>query len=273
MIKMNVRRPFTFILFAAALSLVGVKAHAQAQPAETVEADVSTRSVSITSNYTGTEILIFGAVENSRQPSAEAGTYDLVAVVEGMSLPAVVRHKSRVGGLWINTKSIRFSSFPSFYGIATTRPLEEIAEPETLAKYQIGLGYVRMVPSGSIRWAPSSPEESEEFRTAAIRLKMKEGLFVQSDYGVAFRGRSLFRATISLPPNVPVGPLTARLFLFREGNMLAEYKSEVRMERTGLERVLFDSAYERPLLYGISTVLLAGAAGLFAAFAFRRGVH
>ncbi|MEZ5898049.1 MAG: TIGR02186 family protein [Hyphomicrobiaceae bacterium] len=260
----------------AALSLAvafatAIPARAQTQPPETIEADVSTRSVAITPDYTGTEILIFGTVEHSRQPSAEAGTYDIVAVVEGMSLPAIVRRKSRVGGLWINTDSVRFSSFPSFYGIATTRPLDEIAEPQTLATYQIGFGYVRMVPSGSIRWAPSTPEQAEEYRTAAIRLKKKDRLFVQSDYGVTFRGRSLFRATISLPANVPVGPLTTRLFLFKDGKMLSQYKSEVMMERTGLERFLHDAAYDSPFLYGLSTVLVAGAAGLFASFAFRRG--
>ena len=263
-------RSLAAMLIAAALIFSTLPVRAQTQPPETVEADVSTRSVSITSNYTGTEILIFGTVEHSRQPSAEAGTYDVVAVVEGMSLPAVVRRKSRVAGLWINTRSVRFSSFPSFYGIATTRPLEEIAEPETLGTHQIGFEYVRMVPSGSIRWAPATPEEAEEYRAAAIRLKKRDGLFVQSDYGVTFRGRSLFRATISLPPTVPVGPLTARLFLFKDGKMLSQYKSEVMMERTGLERFLHDKAYDSPLLYGISTVLVAAAAGLFAAFAFRR---
>ncbi|MEQ1717980.1 MAG: TIGR02186 family protein, partial [Hyphomicrobium sp.] len=173
-------------------------------------------------------------------------------------------------GLWINTRSVRFSSFPSFYGIATTRPLDEIADAVTQETHQIGFSHVRMVPSGSIRWAPANPEEAEEYRSAAIRLKQKDRLFVTADYGVVFRGRSLFRATISLPPTVPVGPLTARLFLFKDGRLLSQYKSQVMMERAGLERFLHDAAYSSPLLYGLATVLLAAAAGLAAAFTFRR---
>ena len=78
-------------------------------PRETVEADVSTRSVAITSGFTGTEIIIFGTVENSRQPSAESGIYDVVVVVEGTPVPVVVRRKARAGGLWMNSKSIRFA--------------------------------------------------------------------------------------------------------------------------------------------------------------------
>ena len=97
---------------------------------ETVEADVSTRSVAITSSFTGTEILVFGTVENSRAPSAEAGTYDVVVVVEGTPGPALVRKKAKVGGLWINSRKVRFASFPSYYAIASTRPVDEIAEKE-----------------------------------------------------------------------------------------------------------------------------------------------
>ncbi len=240
---------------------------------ETVEADVSTRSVAITSSFVGTEILIFGTVENSRAPSAEAGTYDVVVVVEGTPGPAVVRKKANVGGLWINNRKVRFASFPSYYAIASTRPVEEIAEKDVRNALQIGFSHVRMVPSGGISATPRGESDADEFRTAVIRLKQRERLYVTADYGVTFIGRSLFRSTISLPPNVPVGPLTARLYLFKDGQLLSQYRSLVNLERTGLERFLHDSAYERPLLYGLVTVLLAALAGLAAAFAFRRVTH
>jgi uncharacterized protein (TIGR02186 family) len=149
---------------------------AQELPAETVEADVSTRSVSITSGYTGTEIIIFGTVENSRQPSPEAGTYDVVVVVEGTPAPVVVRKKARVGGLWANASAIRFASFPSYYAIASTRPIDELAEASVLNKNEIGFGHVRMMPSGSARNMPSDADEIARFRDAVIRLKQRKML-------------------------------------------------------------------------------------------------
>lgn len=245
-----------------------VEAQVPAQK-ESVEADVSTRSVSITSSFTGTEILIFGTVENSRQPSAEAGTYDVVVVVEGTPAPVMVRKKANVAGLWINSKSIRFASFPSYYAIASTRPVDEIAEHAVLDKNEIGFGHVRMVPAGTSRIALREPEEVKEFRDAVIRLKQRDRLYVTADYGVTFIGRSLFRSTISLPPNVPVGPMIARVYLLKDGQLLSQYNSNVTLERAGLERFLHVSAYGTPLLYGIVTVLIAAAAGLSAAFAFR----
>lgn len=258
------------VVALVSVTLINFPARAQKEP-ENLEADVSTRSVSITSTYTGTEILIFGTVEASRQPSAAAGTYQIVAAVEGQPLPVAVRRKSRVGGLWINTETVRFSAVPSFYGIATTVPLDEIAEPEALETYQIGFDYVRMVPWGAAKWAPTSKEEADEFRAAVIRLKEKDGLFVQAPHGVTFLGRSLFRATIALPPNIPVGPLTTRIFLFKDGKMISQYKGEVMMERAGLERFLYHAADTRPFWYGLATVLVAAAFGLAAAFLFRRG--
>jgi hypothetical protein len=70
-------------LCAAMILTIGMAGNAFAEaPKEGVEADASTRQVSITSSFTGTEILVFGAVENSVQPSPEAGTYDIIVVVE-----------------------------------------------------------------------------------------------------------------------------------------------------------------------------------------------
>ena len=266
-------RWITAVLSAGFMMLGFANVSAQQAARETVEADVSTRSVSITSGFTGTEIIIFGTVENSRQPSAEAGTYDVVVVVEGTSAPVVVRKKDRVGGLWINRSSIRFATFPSYYAIASTRPIDELAEPSLLTKNEIGFGHVRVVPAGRAYIGTLDSKEALEFREAVIRLKQQDGLYVKSDYGVTFIGRSLFRSTIRLPPNVPVGPLTARVYLLKERQLLSSYQSKVTMERTGVERFLHDAAYERPLLYALSTIALAALAGLAAAFAFRRATQ
>ncbi len=255
--------------FAVAV-LAGLLSTAQAQTLpEGIEADVSTRSVSITSSFTGTEILVFGTVENSRQPSPEAGTYDVVVIVEGKTAPLTVRKKSRVAGIWLNSKDVRFSALPVYYAVASTRPIEEIASKTTLDQYEIGLPHVKMTPTGR-HIVDAADHDVGDFRLAVIRLKQREGLYVVNEYGVAFIGRSLFRTTISLPPNVPVGPLSARVFLFQDGKLLGQYKSRVGLERTGLERFLFDAAERNPLIYGLATVLLAVTAGITASFVFRK---
>ena len=123
--------------------------------------------------------------------------------------PLVARRKSKIAGIWINTKSVRFASLPTFYGIVSTRPVEEIASPAVLAEHEIGFEHVRMKPAG--HKANVTPDELADFKAAVIRLKQRERLYARDEYGVIFIGRSLFRSSIDLPANVPVGQLGPRL--------------------------------------------------------------
>ncbi len=241
---------------------------------ERIEVDVSSRSVAVTSSFNGTEIIVFGTVENSQQASAESGFYDVVVIVEGTLSPIVARKKSNVGGLWVNTSSIRFASLPTYYAIASTRPVDELAEPDVRDAHAIGFSHVPMNIASKALASGISAEEAQNFRDAIVRLKRKEGLYVSSDYGVAFIGRSLFRATIELPANVPVGPVKARVYLIRNGAVLSEATTSVSLSRQGFELLMYNFAHRQPLLYGLFCVSLAVGAGLLASTLFRKaGAH
>ncbi|CAN0030400.1 unnamed protein product, partial [Phaeothamnion confervicola] len=235
--------------------------------------DFSSRSVSITSSFTGTEIIIFGAVENSRQSSAESGFYDVIIVVEGTPTRLVARKKSNVAGIWLNSTSITFQSVPSYYAILSTRPLDEITGSNILSDNNIGFDHVRMTPISG--WETGvTTGELEDFKSSVVRIKQRDRLYIERPIGgVTFLGRSLFRASVSLPANVPVGPLVANVHLFREGRLLHSFKSTVNLRREGLEHFLHSFAFGQPLFYGIVTVFLSMAAGLAATELFRRGTR
>lgn len=249
-----------------------IKREQQPGARESVQADVSARNVAVTSSFNGTEIVIFGAVDNSQQPSAESGYYDVVIVVEGVPGRVVVRRKSSVAGLWLNTSAATFDTVPSYYAIASTRPIDEIASDEFRALHGIGLQHLRM-PLAFGQKHPLSTEDTKQFREAVIRLKQKEGLYVSNPYGVAFIGRSLFRSTIELPANVTVGPFVTRVLLFRDQQLLSQYAVRLNLEREGLERHLHAFAFSYPTLYGLVTVMIAIGAGLLASTVFRKGTH
>lgn len=245
---------------------------AKDEPRETVQADVSTRRIAVTANFSGTEVVVFGAVDNSRQTSAEAGLYDVVIVLVGTPSRLVVRRKANVAGLWLNVQSLVFDSVPSYYAIASTRPLDEIASEDVLKAYDIGFEHVRMTLSSGTFTGPPT-KEIKEFRDAVVRIKQRENLFQEEQYGVAFIGRSLFRASIDLPATVTVGPFDTRVFLFRDGELLSQYTVRLNLEREGLEELLHAFALRHSLFYGLATVLLAVAAGLIASAVFRRNAH
>lgn len=241
---------------------------APAPPPERLEIDVSTDTVAVTSAFSGTEIIVFGTVINSQQVSAEESYYDVVVLVEGHGATSIVRLKSRVGGLWINTQSVRFDNLPLYSAIASSRPLEEIAEPRVLVTNVIGFGRARMFPGKHS--SNVTIQELDDYKSAAIRLKEKDGLYVRSDYGVAFLGPALFRAAVKLPANIPVGPLDARVYLFHDGQLLAAQKASVTLEREGVDRLVYDFAFDHPVMYGLLTVTIATLAGFLASVVFRR---
>ena len=239
---------------------------------ESVQADVSARNVAVTSSFNGIEIVIFGAVDNSQQPSAESGYYDVLIVVEGVPGRVVVRRKNNVAGLWLNTSWAIFDLVPSYYAIAGTRPLDEITNEEFRAAHGVGFNNLRLTPAFGQTEALST-EDLAEFRRAIVRLKEKQGLYIQNGFKVAFIGKSLFRAAIELPANVTVGPFETRVYLFHEEKLLSQYTVRLNLEREGLERYLHRFAFRYPTLYGLVTVMIAVGAGFLASTVFRKNAH
>ncbi|TIU89110.1 MAG: TIGR02186 family protein, partial [Mesorhizobium sp.] len=60
-----------------------------------------------------------------------------------------------------------------------------------------------------------SPATIQEFTAALRERKTATGLYSENVGGVQFLSQNLFRATVRLAPNVPVGTHKARAFLFK----------------------------------------------------------
>jgi uncharacterized protein (TIGR02186 family) len=252
------------------LALVPAQASAaQAAPAapvprEEVQSDLSTREISIQSNFTGIEILIYGSVDFSQSKAPDQGVYDVIIVIRAPSQALVARHKARVAGIWVNTPGKVFPLVPGFYASLSTRPTRAITSDETLKMLGIGLANVDFG-----RESQGDPQE-ETYRSAVIRLKERQKLFQEDDDGVAFIGRSLFRASVSLPVNVPIGRYTADVYLFRDGQLVSKNQSTLEVNKAGFEQMVYRLAFTHPFIYGVLAVLVAVLAGLAGWAAFRR---
>lgn len=249
--------------------VTNAKPHSDGLPPERVEADVSAHNIEVTAGFTGSEIVVFGSVDYSRQPTPESGYYDIVVIIQGPPLALIARSKSNVGGLWINTGSMLFDAVPSFYAVSTTRPLEEVADAATLKAHNIGFDYVSMRPRQG-RVPTFTPEDLKAYKDAVVRIKQRDHLYPRQDFGVGFIGRSLFRTSIQLPANVPVNTLQAHVHLFREGALISSFNAPVKIERRGIEAVIHDFAMQHAFFYGLFTVMFAAGAGFAAAYVFRR---
>jgi len=231
---------------------------AEGERPEQVQSDISTREISIQSNFTGIEIVLFGSIDFSRAPSPEEGPYDVIMTIHGPNRPMVVRKKERIAGLWMNGPSKTFSSVPGFYAVLASRPFRAIAPDQTLQ--DLGIGFSNL---GFAQPSHGEPTNNR-FRANLIRLQTENLLFQESDDAVSFLGRSLFRGSVDLPVNVPIGRYTTQVFLFRDGKLLSQSQSSLQVHKVGFERVVYMLAFSYPLAYGLLAVLMAVSAGLLA---------
>lgn len=245
-------------LLIMALLLAAPSAHAQS---EAVALDTSTREISIEPDFDGAEITVFGAVDNSKQATKTAGYYDIIIVVRGPAETTVARRKEPVFGIWVNRGSREFDRVPSFYGVLSNRPIGEIADKETLNRFDIEFD---STPLDATRVPP------DMYETALIRLKEKQGMYVKDPDSVVFLSRSLFRATLHFPAQVLEGTYTAQIYLFHAGKLLSWDTSLLEVRKTGIERYLHTLALTQPWTYGILSVAVAVLAGFLGWSLFRR---
>ncbi|MCR9222149.1 MAG: TIGR02186 family protein [Alphaproteobacteria bacterium] len=228
-----------------------------AQAAERLVADLDDHLVAITAGFTGTELLLFGSID---------GEGEVVVVVHGPKEDVVVRRKDRVAGIWINRDDATFRGVPAFYHMAATADLQGLDLPETaLSRHQIGVENIRL------RLMPGQQAEgSESFAEALIRNKVRIGHYTRDPGVVEWRGGRLFRTTVLIPANVPVGTYTVETLLVQGGEVVSAQTTPLFVNKEGFGAQVFRAAHSYPAYYGLAAILIAGFAGFGANWIFRK---
>ena len=191
--------------------------------------EVSQHEVKVWQGFTGTELLLYGAILDPAGARA-ARDYDIVVVLKGPSRAITVREKQKHAGIWFNAASTQFRSAPAFYAVASTRPLEQIVDPRTAAIYELGRPCLQRAPMAS------------------------EQLYQQNPRGVTISEQVLYQARIELPSNVPTGNYTAETFAISKGRVVASAVARVNVEKSGFEKAVADFARHRAFFYGLLAV-------------------
>lgn len=235
----------------------------QAALAEEVVAGLSQDSISITANFDGSDLLIYGAVKRE-EPIPDDSRLDVIITVEGPSEPVVVRRKSRTMGIWVNTSGVEIDRAPSFYAVATSRPLDEILSKTEDLRQRISTR--QMIRSVG---APTEITDSAAFTDALIRLREREALYVLKENTVELKADTLFSTDFDLPADLIEGDYRTRIFLLRDKKLVASGETSIDVRKVGLERWLFDLSREQPVIYGLLAIFIALVAGWTASAAFR----
>jgi len=241
------------VLMTAILAGLAVASKARAEP---LIADLSDHLVAITTGFTGTELLLFGSIE-------EDG--DVIVVVHGPPTAVTVRRKERVAGIWMNRASMTFDEAPSYYYIAMTEGATEGLPLPVLHRHQIGAQNIRMIAPQD-----ADPAELEEFRSSLIRNQQTHGLYSTVPGTIQRRGQRLFRTTVHFPANVPIGTYVIETLLARNGEIQSGQTTPLFVSKVGAGAQIFRIANSFPALHGILAILIAMAAGFAANWIFRK---
>jgi uncharacterized protein (TIGR02186 family) len=259
-------KPRRFLFHAIALA--GLIGPAGPVAAERLITSLSQHRVMVTPSYAGEELVLFGAVERDAQTVPRRSGYDIVVTVVGPRRTTVTWRKDRVLGIWVNVDSRVFVNAPTYLAVLASRSLDQIANRDVLRRLQVGLENF-LLPQ-RIGSDTADVVRDDPFRSAFLRLKSEDGLYREQLNAVTFLTPNLFRATIPLPAEVPVGTYEVDVKLFADGAMIARTASALEIIKVGFEQFVADAARNYGLLYGFATAMMALVTGWLASVVFRR---
>ena len=262
----------------------GAMTAAVAAPKQIV-ADLSDSRVDITSSYHGTELLLFGAYEG--RPGD-----DIILIVRGPTTDIIQRRKAKRAGIWINVETMVWQQAPSFYHVFATDNLLAIADEQALGAATVGplsggLSFIADTDgagnghgsgghgSGGHDGGSASGSgptiAGNSLQQANLRRNMEaNGLWQVLPSSIVTQQDMLFRASLSLPSNIPTGDYSVRVLHFRDGVALSERVTDMNVRKAGLSALIYRFAHDYSVFYGIFAIIFAVASGWLAAVAFRR---
>ena len=220
--------------------------------------EVSQHEVQVRQGFRGAELLLFGAILTPE--GARAGQdYDIVVVLKGPTRSIVLREKRRIAGIWVNADSAEFRSAPTFFAVASSKPIGKIVDDKTAAIYELGLPWLQLSPIGAY-----NPKQQARMSAGLVDLMTREGLYKQDTGAVTVSEQVLYQARIALPSSVQTGTYTAETFAINHGRVVASAISKVEVKKQGFERMVAGFAENNGFFYGLLAVTLSVGMGFLA---------
>lgn len=243
--------------------LAGVILTAQREPILVPE--VSQSRIEVRQGFTGADLLLYGAIIDPAGTRGRTQEYDIVVVLKGPTQPIKVREKERIAGIWMNAGASDFRSAPSFFAVASSRPVTEIVDERTAAIFELSSDFIQLSPSGQIE-----PEEQARFVQGLVELRRQQGLYLEDPQGVRISENVLYQARIAVPSNVTTGTYTAETFAIARGRVLASATARIEVVKVGIGGQVVMAAQRWSFWYGLGAIALSLGMGWLAGRVFAR---
>ena len=210
--------------------------------------DLAEDHVDITSGFNGAQLVLFGVKD---KPG------DVAVVIRGPRHTIAVRRKEQVAGMWLNRRAMKFRNVPLYYDYALSRPEKQLSKGDNLKEAGIGLDALYFTPDDSSEDA----QYIQNFQEAMIRTKQTQGLYPLKPKGVKFLQNNFFRVSFYLPANVPIGTYEVESYLLKDGEVLEDHTTQLRVGQVGFGARVYQFAQRHGFSYGLVCVLMAVMAG------------
>ena len=215
-------------------------------------ADINNHALAITTQFDGTELLIFGSLDDG----------DIIVTVRGPAFDAVMRQKQRNYGLWMNSAYMTFKNVPSFYFMASSNHAEQYLTKNQRQLHYIGMNdFMLDVKDSNMA---NRPDDILLFKQSLIRKMQDQGFYRHASNMIVKPANKLFRLDVPLPANIPTGTYIIEIFLVKSKNIVAAQTFPIFVEREGIGAYIHQYAFEYAAIFGFIAIILAIGCGLMA---------
>ena len=221
--------------------------------------DLSDEEIEIQTNFNGKEVIIFGLTE------PELNT---ILTIKGPTKNTKVQKKERLFGLWFNTKRIIYKNLPSIFFIASSSPINEILNEETIIKKALYFEQmlINLITQRNFNFNESN--KADTWNKKLIKIKKEKNFY--KEYKIKIVDNKLFQTRVFFPANTIPGTYDINVYQIRNKIIVNEKNKKILVKKTGMGNKIFNLAHNQPAIYGIICIFFAIFAGIIAATAFRR---
>ena len=153
-------------------------------------------------------------------------------------------------GLWLNSDTKVFFDVPSYYYVASTRPLKELNAENVLQINQVGIENIRFAGA-------EEQEERNSWVNGIIKSMIEAGRYNPEQGLIQISDKRLFKTELNFSAELVDGQYLVDTLLLKDGAVIAARRSFINVSKTGYGEKIYKMANNNSLLYGLSAVFFA----------------
>jgi uncharacterized protein (TIGR02186 family) len=219
--------------------------------------DLSQKEIQIETDFNGKEIIVFGIFQKDE---------DTILTIQGPKKDTKVLKKERLAGFWINTKQVIYKQLPTLFFIASSSPIKDILNYETIIKEK--LHFDELLINTITQRNFTEQKNLDIWTNNLIKIKKNENLYKELDFNNI--DNKLFQTRVFFPENSIPGEYKVSIYQVKNNIIQSKKDRVINIKKSGIGEKIYKFAHQESAAYGLLSILFAILSGLLAATIFRK---